>query len=186
MKVYVPEHFITTARCLSKGKTPAVRTKGFQEQEGQDRGVGDVLDTIGCFVMYQYLVSLKIPCAYHLTALMGDETDLSMIVNKVTRTLNIKTSAWQPRDDQPEKRCHLAIKESEFDKLSDCYFQIMTHLSPTDDKPHVHLCGGILKNQLDFDKWRGSIPNTGGSTGLWIPADCLKSMPDLINELKGK
>jgi len=180
MKVYVPEHFISTAKCLSKGKTPSIRTKGFKEQEGQERGIGDMLDTVGCFVMFQYLVSLKIPCEYHLTALMGDATDLSMVVKKLTKTLNIKTSAWQPKDDQPEKHCHLAIKESEFDKLSDYYFQIMTHLSPVDDKPHVHLCGGISKDDLDFKKWHNEIPNTGGSQGLWIPADCLKPMTELI------
>lgn len=182
MKVYVPEHFISTAKCLSKGKTPNVRTKGFQEQKGQERGAGDVFDTVGCFVMFQYLVSLRIPCEYHLTALMGDQTDLSMVVKKTTMTLNIKTSAWQPKDDQPEKHCHLAIKESEFDKFSDCYFQIMTHLSPENDKPHVHFCGGILKTDICNipDKWYGVIPNTGGSKGLWIPADQLKPMSELI------
>lgn len=184
MKIYVPEHFISTAKCLSKGKTPNVRTKGFQEQQGQERGVGDISDTVGCFVMFQYLVNLKIPCEYHLTALMGDKTDLSMVVKNVIMTLNIKTSAWQPNDDRPEKYCHLAIKESEFDKLNDCYFQVMTHLNPTtlqaNDKPHVHLCGGILKESLDFDKWYGNIPNTGGSKGLWIPAENLKPMLELI------
>jgi hypothetical protein len=181
MKVYVPEHFILTAKSLSKGKTPAIRTKGFQEQSGQQRGAGDISDTVGCFALFQYLVELKIPSEYHLTALQGDQTDLSIKLNNITYSLNVKTSSWQPNDDKPETCCHLAIKESEFDKLSDFYYQIMTHLSPTNDKPHVHFCGGISKDSLDLKKYYQTIPNTGGSKGLWIPASNLISIKKFNN-----
>jgi hypothetical protein len=181
MKVFVPEHFILTAKCLAKGKTPAVRTKGFQEQAGQERGAGDVADTVGCFAMFQYLVGFGLPTEYHLTALQGDETDLTVTLAAGKVSLNVKTSSWQPKDDAPEKHCHLAIKESEFDKVSDYYFQIMTHLSPENEKPHLHFCGGIAKEALDFKQWYGTIPNTGGSKGLWIPASELKPVKELMN-----
>lgn len=180
MKVYVPEHYILTARCLSKGKTPTVRTKGFQEQSGQQRGAGDVSDTVGCFALFQYLVELGIPPEYHLTALQGDQTDLTIKIKNQTFTVNVKTSSWQPEDDRPEKHCHLAIKESEFNKLNDFYYQVMTHLNPKNDRPHIHFCGGIAKESLDFEKWFGSIPNTGGSKGLWIPSSSLKSIQELV------
>lgn len=182
MKVYVPEHYIKTATCLSKYKTPAIRTKGFEEQAGQQRGAGDISDTVGCFSLFQYLAEMNIPTAYHLTALQGDQTDLTIKIATGTLDINVKTSSWQPREDDPEKCCHLAIKESEFDKLDDLYFQIMTHLSPDGDKPHVHFCGGIEKASLDFDKWYGTIPNTGGSKGLWVPVKSLKPISELIKK----
>jgi hypothetical protein len=185
MKVYVPDHIIKTAKELSKNKTPAKRTKGFDEQPGQKRGDGDLSDTVACFTLFSYFTgTLKIPTIYPITALQGDLTDLLITVGSSTKSINVKASNYQYKDhDEPEKCCHLAIKESEFDKLDDLYIQIMTHLSPANDNPHIHFCGGIARKDLDFSK-KEEIPNTGGTFGLWIPAKRLKPIHNLIKDIQ--
>lgn len=183
MKVYIPNSIILDSTEFSKFKTPAIRTKGFSEQSGQTRGNGDLLDTVGCFMLLHHLASSHIPSTYHLTLLQGDETDLTVKSKNKNVTINVKTSSWQPKDDNPESYCHLAVKESEFNKVSDIYSQIMVHLNPINDKPHIHFCGWIWSNSLNFEDVT-TIPNTGGSKGLWIPSSSLNKFEDLVLSLK--
>lgn len=190
MKVYIPKALLKTAQEFSKFKTPDKRTSGFLEQQGQKRGHGDILDTIASMMLTHYLAAHQIPCKYQLALLQGDDFDIETgIKNK--NTINVKASNWQPSDDFSTANSvnyHMAIKESEFNKLNSIYQQVMVHLNPLNDNPHIHFCGWLkldslelpLENNLHF----GSIPNTGGSKGLWIPAKILNPFDQLISALK--
>lgn len=51
MRVDLPPGLIEFAREFSKHKTPLQRTQGWEEQEHEVRGQGDVVDTIGTLML---------------------------------------------------------------------------------------------------------------------------------------
>jgi hypothetical protein len=171
VKLDIPEGLIPFAREFSRPKTPHRRTQGFAEQQGHERGEGDMLDTVGSLMLWKYLVDNGVPATYLLTALQGDEADLKTGPVDRTININVKTSKWQQRGrDNPCQVCHLTVKRVEFDKLPDVFVQVMVQLAPEGgERPHVHLCGWISTRSDAFRKQKEQeIPNTGGSRGLWI------------------
>jgi len=187
VKVDIPKAILVIAQEFSKFKTPPVRTAGFQEQQGQIRGTGDVLDTVGTLMLTHHLASDNIPVKMQLALWQGDDYDLEG--NGLS--INLKTSAWQPSsDDFSQVNYHMAIKESEFNKLTDIFIQTMVHLTPPPGViPHVHFCGWIETKLLDYplitNPYYGELPNTGGSRGLWIPARDLRPFSELADRLRG-
>jgi hypothetical protein len=188
MKVIIPTPLLITAQEFSKFKTPTKRTAGFSEQEGQKRGVGDLVDTVASMMLTHYLGSHNIPCKYQLALWQGDTFDIE-VNTSVTRTINVKGSTWQPRiDDFGKVNYHMAIKKSEFHKLNNIFSQVMVHLNPDDDKPHLHFCGWFDTSSLPSDpeksEYFGEIPNTGGSKGLWIPSSDLRPFSEFLDGIK--
>lgn len=182
MKIYIPKDILSVSKEFSKFKTPEVRSAGFTEQSGQERGKGDLYDTVAGLMLTHYLAHHKIPCKYQMALLQGDDYD----VKANDYTINIKTSGWSPKvDNFDEVKYHMAIKESEFHKLNSIYHQIMVHLD--DPHPHLHFCGWIdLKSlgSLEKNSFYSEIPNTGGSKGLWIPSYHLRSFREMIGFLR--
>lgn len=184
MKVNIPKALLKTAQEFSKFKTPTQRTSGFTEQSGQPRGRGDVVDTAASLMLTHYIASQNIPCKYQLSLLQGDNFDIETN-GKISKTINVKGSVWQPNfDDFNKVKYHLAIKKSEFHKLNDIFLQVMVHLDPPVDNPHLHFCGWIdtadLLLPLTENPWYTELPHTGGSMGLWIPSANLRPFSDLI------
>lgn len=183
MKVEISQSLISVSKDFSQFKTPKKRTSGFLEQEGQIRGSGDLLDTVGAFMLTRYLADNNIPCKMQLSLWQGDDYDLE--VNG--KTINLKTSSWQPKvDDFVKTKYHMPIKESEFNKLSDYFVQAFVHLTPDTGNPHIHFCGWLATRELTFplinNEYYSELPNTGGSRGIWIPSLNLKSFNVLISE----
>lgn len=182
---YIPKAVLVLAKEFSKFKTPPIRTAGFQEQEGQIRGNGDILDTVGTLMLTHHLASSNIPVKMQLALWQGDDYDLE--ANGIS--INLKTSAWQPSsDDFSQINYHMAIKESEFNKLTDIFVQTMVHLNPPSGTPHVHFCGWMKTKQLSYplvkNQYYKELPNTGGSMGLWIPACDLNPFSELESYLR--
>lgn len=188
MKVEIPRALLIMAQEFSKFKTPAKRTAGFQEQSGQKRGIGDLIDTVSSLMLTHYIASHGIPCKYQLALLQGDTFDVETN-GSMTKTINVKGSAWQPRvDDFNQVNYHMGIKESEFHKLNNIFSQIMVHLEPENDKPHIHYCGWFDAASLPSDPTKSeyyqTIPNTGGSKGLWIPSSDLRPFSELLDQIR--
>lgn len=188
MKIPIPKALLITAQEFSKFKTPLKRTAGFQEQSGQKRGIGDLVDTIASMMLTHYIASHNIPCKYQLALWQGDQFDIE-VNGATTKTINVKGSTWQPRiDDFGKVNYHMAIKESEIHKLSNIFTQIMVHLEPENEPPHLHYCGWFDTALLPSDPktspfWK-EIPNTGGSKGLWIPSSELNPFGNLLEQFK--
>jgi len=188
MKIQIPKALLITAQEFSKFKTPIKRTAGFKEQAGQKRGVGDLVDTVASLMLTHYIASHNIPCKYQLALWQGDQFDIE-VNGIVIKTINVKGSTWQPRiDDFSKVNYHMAIKESELHKLSDIFVQVMVHLEPENDSPHLHYCGWfdtkLLPSNPKTSPYYKEIPNTGGSEGLWIPSSDLKSFDELLVQFK--
>lgn len=187
MKVEIPAGLVDFATEFSKAKTPAKRTKGWVELPTELRGEGDVMDTIGTLMLWRYLVAEGIPCTYHLTAGTGDETDIRVQATDGCLDLNVKTSKYQPRND--ERVCelnHIPVKEVEFGKtLADLFVEVFVHLEPPGgESPHVHLCNWIARDCPAFQRQEvGEIPNTGGSRGFWIDNKDLQPIGTLVEFL---
>jgi len=171
MRVDVHKALLLVAQEFAQFKTPKKRTAGFQEQQGQKRGEGDILDTVGTFLLTHYLGAHDVPTKLQLALRQGDEYDVETNLSRKL-TINLKTSAWQPKvDDFGKTKYHMAIKESEFEKMTDIFLQAMVHLNPPNDVPHIHLCGFIetvkFSVPLTENPYYGIIPHTGESKGLW-------------------
>jgi hypothetical protein len=187
VKVYLPDGLEAFAREFSQYKTPAARTQGWVEQDGEVRGEGDVMDTVGTLMLWRHLVAVGIPATYHLTANAGDETDLRVFTSTGSLDINVKTSKWQPYNDGVlPARGFIGIKEVELDKPSDVYVQVIVHLRPPNGEvAHVHLCNWITSASEEFKKLTVSvIPNTNGQRGLWIARPPAHPIENLIPWLR--
>lgn len=174
MIVQIPVGLVEFAKEFSKAKTPLQRTQGWNELPYERRGEGDVMDTIGTLMLWRYLASHDVPVTYHLTAGMGDETDLRVKAPDGFLDINVKTSKWAAsKDEESCTRCHIPIKAVELRKpLADVFAEVLVHLveeNPSEN--HVHLCGWIARDSGGFQRQAlTTIPMSGGSRGYWIPS----------------
>ena len=68
-------------------------------------------------MLWRFLAEQRIHCTYYLTGNGGDETDIRVHQPGRNLDINVKTSVWQPDDDNvlPD-RGHIAVKAVEFTK----------------------------------------------------------------------
>lgn len=191
MKIDIPDGVIEFSKEFSRYKTPAVRTQGWKEQPHEQRGEGDMLDTLGSLMLWRYLVQNNVPVTYLLTGRQGDDADLQVKFKRPEREkplldINVKTSKfdWEKQKD-PCKPGHLAIKEVEFNKsVFDVYAQVFVHLN-TSEKPHIHICGWIGRKDEAFERQKVRvIPGTPDVLGFWIPCGDLQPMEAFLKHVK--
>ena len=192
MRVDLPPGLMEFAQEFSKHKTPARRTQGWEEQEHEVRGQGDVVDTIGTLMLWRFLAEHGVHCTYYLTGNGGDETDIRIHHQGRNFDINVKTSVWQPDDDSVlPSRGHIAVKGVEFEKaLPTLYAQVIVHLTDHDGVPHVHLCNFIPVESSQFQRHAlhratTEIPMSGGTKGLWIPSNDaapIRRLPEWIRK----
>lgn len=186
----LPDGLEAFAREFSRYKTPTRRTQGWREQAHERRGEGDVLDTIGTLMLWRHLVSNGRHATYQLTAGGGDETDLLVRIGEKWLDVNVKTSKWQPKEnDDPCQRSHIAVKEEEFGKgFAALYIQVIVHLvmHGTADRSHVHFCRWIESASDEFGRQEvTTIPNAGSQRGYWIGPRHTQPFGDIVAYLGG-
>ncbi len=187
MRIVLPPGLEDFAREFSRYKTPATRTQGWSELPHETRGEGDLLDTIGSLMLWRYLVSENIPTTYLLTGRQGDEADIRVQAGARSLNINVKTSKFQPSDDDPCRNNHIAVKEIEFSKpLPDLFVQVFVHLPQGESSSgHVHICNWISCGSDAFrSQSMATIPNTGGSKGYWIGRKSLRPIEDLLGFIR--
>lgn len=178
--IEIPLDLYNYAKLTQHFYVPLKRYSGFEETEKQNRGDGDLTDLIGSLMVYQLLANQNRICRLQLCSGVGDKSDLDVSIDGKIKTINIKTSMYEPY----REGLRLFIKEEEISKSIDIYMQVFVHLTEEGYPPHIHIGGWIPKESPRWKEYNEImvIPNTGGHRGMGIPVERLAPLDFLIKK----
>jgi hypothetical protein len=188
-KVEIPDAILAYAEFTAPSLTPYERKSGWNELPTERRGDGDLLDLMGSLIIFHGLSSNGRLCSLDITCGMGDDCDLRAVINGAPRTINVKTSSYDP-EDEDFSRLHLYVKSEELEKrLPDIYIQCFIHHIDMAAMvtPHVHITGWIPTHS---QAWKEqpviTIPRTNGHKGIGVKIEQLETFEKLVGMVDRK
>lgn len=188
MELEIPPAVLEYAKLTYQHYVPKRRYSGFQEDNRQIRGNGDLIALVAALTLHHEFGKLNKICTLELTSGAGDSKDLSILVKKQPLLINIKASAYAPY----RPNLNLFVKEEELTtegKKFDAYLQCFVHLAEDNLPPHMHVAGGCSTSSEIFKECKqiiGVIPNTGGHRGMKIPCERLNPFENLLQKADEK